>query len=107
MNSSSRDIFNAPNTCRPFVGPVLDEGVASSSVRFSLIYIYSAPSSFSFISSLLIVKRDRERNRRLLLRRFSFCQHIFRHLILHQYSGLPSKYLLTVSFNFLSFFVCS
>ena len=39
MNSSSRDAFNAPNTCRPFVGPVPDEGVASSSMRFSLLYI--------------------------------------------------------------------
>ena len=39
INSSSRDAFNAQNTCRPFVGPVPDEGVASSSVRFSFLYI--------------------------------------------------------------------
>ena len=39
INSSSRDAFNAQNTCRPFVGPVSDEGVASSSVRFSFLYI--------------------------------------------------------------------
>ena len=39
INSSSRDAFTAQNTCRPFVGPVLDEGVASSSVRFSFLYI--------------------------------------------------------------------
>ena len=105
MNSLSRDAFNAPNTCRSFVGPVPDESVASSSVRF-FSYIYSAPSSFSFISSLLIIGRDTEREGRLLLRRFSFRQHIFRHLILRQSSGLPSKYLLTVSFHFLAFFVC-
>ena len=69
-------------------------------------YIYSAPSSFSFISFLLIIKRDTERDRCLLLRHFNFRQHIFRHLILHQSSGLPSKYLLIVSFHFLAFFVC-
>ena len=39
MNSSSQDAFNAPNTCRPFVGPIPDEGIASSSMRFSLLYI--------------------------------------------------------------------
>ena len=39
INSSSRDAFNAQNTCHPFVGPVPDEGVASSSVRFSFLYI--------------------------------------------------------------------
>ena len=66
-------------------------------------YIYSAPSSFSFISSLLIIERDRERDRRLLLRRLSFRHFIFRHLIFRQSSGLFSKYLLTVSFHFLTF----
>ena len=71
MNSLSRDAFNAPNMCRSFVGPVPDKGVASSSVRF-FSYIYSAPSSFSFISFLLIIRRDTERDRRLLLHRFSF-----------------------------------
>ena len=69
-------------------------------------YIYSAPSSFSFISSLLIIKRDTERDRRLLLRHFNFRQHIFRYLILCQSSGFPSKYLSIVSFHFLAFFVC-
>ena len=39
MNSSSQDAFNAPNTCRPFVSPSPDEGIASSSMRFSLLYI--------------------------------------------------------------------
>ena len=46
MNSSSRDAFIAPNTCPPLVGSVPDEGVASSSVRFFLLYIYSAYSSY-------------------------------------------------------------
>ena len=39
INSSSRNAFNAQNTCRPFVGPVPDEGIASSSVRFSFLHI--------------------------------------------------------------------
>ena len=39
MNSSSWDAFNTPNTCRPLIGPVPDEGVASSSMCFSLLYI--------------------------------------------------------------------
>ena len=39
MNSSSWDAFNTPNTCCLFVGPVPDEGIASSSMRFSLLYI--------------------------------------------------------------------
>ena len=70
-------------------------------------YIYSARSPFSFISSLLIIERDREIVRPLLLRRLRFCQHIFRHLIFRQSSGLPSKYLLTVSSHFFTPFVCS
>ena len=70
-------------------------------------YIYSASSLFSFISSLLIIERDREIVCRLLLSRLNFRQHIFRHLIFRQSSGLPSKYLLTVSFHFLTPFVCS
>ena len=60
MNSSSWDAFNALNTCRSFIGPIPDEGVTSSSVHF-FSYIYSALSSFSFISSLLIIERDTER----------------------------------------------
>ena len=70
-------------------------------------YIYSARSPFSFISSLLIIERDREIVRRLLLRRLRFRQHIFCHFIFRQSSGLPLKYLLTVSFHFLTFFVYS
>ena len=70
-------------------------------------YIYRAPSSFFFILSLQIIERDKERGRRLLLRQLSFHQHIFRHLIFRQSSSLPSKYLLTVSFHFLTFFVYS
>ena len=38
---------------------------------------------------------------------FSFRQHIFHHLTLHQYSGLLSKYLLKASFHFLAFSFCS
>ena len=104
MNSSSWDAFNAPNTCRSFVGLVPDKGVAFSSVHF-FSYIYSAPSPFSSILSLLIIEKEIERDCRLLLRRFSFRQHIFCHIILRQSSVLPSKYLLTVSFHFLAFFV--
>ena len=104
-NFSSRDAFNAQNTCRPFVGPIPSEGVALSSLHFSFLYIYSAPSSFSFISSLLIIERDRERDCRLLLRWLSFRHFIFHHLIFRQSSGLSSRYLLTVSFHFLTFFI--
>ena len=39
INSSSRDAFNAQNTCHPFVGLVPDEGVASPSMHFSFLYI--------------------------------------------------------------------
>ena len=39
VNPSSRDAFNTQNTCHPFVGPVFDEGVASSSAHFSFLYI--------------------------------------------------------------------
>ena len=45
-DSSSRDTFNALYTCRASVGPVSDEGVASSSAHF-FPYIYGASSSFS------------------------------------------------------------
>ena len=48
-------------------------------------YIYSAPSSFSFISSWLIFERETERDCRFLLRRLSF-----RHFIYYQSSGLSS-----------------
>ena len=80
--------------------------LAKASLRLPCVfpsYIYSAPSSFSFISSLLIIERDRERDYRLLLRRLSFRHFIFRHLIFHQSSGLSSTYLLIVSFHFLTF----
>ena len=46
-DSSSRNIFNALDTCRATVGPVSNEGVASSSTHFSLS-----------ISSLLIFERE-------------------------------------------------
>ena len=45
-DSSSRDTFNALYTCRASVGPVSDEGIASSSAHF-FPYIYGASSSFS------------------------------------------------------------
>ena len=48
-------------------------------------YIYSAPSSFSFISSWQIFKRETKRDCRFLLRRLSF-----RHFIYRQSSGLSS-----------------
>ena len=48
-------------------------------------YIYSAPSSFSFISSWLIFERETKRDCRFLLRRLSF-----RHFIYYQSSGLSS-----------------
>ena len=38
-DSLSRDTFNAQDTCRASVGPVSDEGVASSSICFSFLYI--------------------------------------------------------------------
>ena len=36
MNLSSLDAFIVLNTCRPLVSSVLDEGVASSSMRYKL-----------------------------------------------------------------------
>ena len=82
INSLSRD---AQNTCRPFVALFL----AKASLRLLRVfpsYIYSAPSSFSFISSWLIIERDRERDHRLLLHRLSF-----RHFIFRQSLGLSSE----------------
>ena len=49
-------------------------------------YIYSAPFSFSFISSWLIFERETERDRRFLLRRLNFLHFIYR-----QSSGLSSE----------------
>ena len=66
MNSSSRDAFIALNTCCLLVGSVPDEGVASSSVHFfSPIYTVLLPH-ISLISSLLIIERDKERDRRFV-----------------------------------------
>ena len=56
-DSSSRNIFNALDTCRATVGPVSNEGVASSSTHFSLyisriflsLYIVHPPHSLYFI----------------------------------------------------------
>ena len=56
-DSSSRNTFNALDTCRTPVGPVSDEGVALSSAHFFSLYIWRIlliPS----ISSLLIFKRE-------------------------------------------------
>ena len=63
MNSSSRDAFNAPNTCCSFVGPVPNEGVASSSVRFfffSPIYTVLPPHFPPFHLCWLLRERQRE-----------------------------------------------
>ena len=66
MNSSSRDAFIALNTCCLLVGSVPDEGIASSSVHFfSPIYTVLLPH-ISLISSLLIIERDKERDRRFV-----------------------------------------
>ena len=56
-DSSSRNIFNALDTCRATVGPVSNEGVTSSSTHFSLyisriflsLYIVHPPHSLYFI----------------------------------------------------------
>ena len=56
-DSLSCDTFNAQDTCRASVGPVSDEGVASSSTRFSFLYIWRIFLIFS-ISSLLIFERE-------------------------------------------------
>ena len=69
MNSSSRDAFIAPNTCRPLVGSVPNEGVASSSVRFFLLYIQCSFLIFSLFH-LCWLLRETERDHRLLLRGF-------------------------------------
>ena len=41
-DSSSRNTFNALDTCRASIGSVSDEGVTSSSARFFTLYIYMA-----------------------------------------------------------------
>ena len=107
MNSSSQDAFNTPNTCCPFVGPVPDEGIASSSVRFSLLYVQCSFFIFPSFHLCWLLRETEREIVALLLRRFSFRQYIFRHLILRLSSGLPSKYLSIVSFHFLAFFFCS
>ena len=56
-DSSSRDTFNALDTCRASVGPVSDEGVTSSSAYFFSLYIWRILLILS-ISSLLIFKRE-------------------------------------------------
>ena len=63
MNSSSRDAFNAPNTCCSFVGPVPNEGVASSSVRFFFFLLYIQCSLLIFLHFIFADywERDRER----------------------------------------------
>ena len=65
MNSLSRDAFIALNTCCLLVGSVHDKGVASSSMRFFLLYTVLLPY-ISLISSLLIIERDKERDRRFV-----------------------------------------
>ena len=90
VNSLSQDAFNAQNTCHPFVGPDSDEGVASSTARFSFLYIECRFLIFlHFILGWLL--RETERDRRLSLRRLSFRRFIFRHLIFRQSSGLSSE----------------
>ena len=71
-------------------------------------YIYSAHSSFFSLFHLCWLLRETKRETvACYFVVFSFRQHIFRHLTLRQYSDLPSKYILKVSFHFLAFFVCS
>ena len=56
-DSSSRNTFNALDTCRAPIGPVSDEGVALSSAHFFSLYIWCIlliPST----SSLLIFERE-------------------------------------------------
>ena len=61
MNSLSRNAFNAPNTCRSFVGPIPDVGVTSSSVHFfSPIYTVLPPHFPPFHLCWLLRKRQRE-----------------------------------------------
>ena len=57
VDSSSHNTFNALYTCRASVGPVFDEGVASSSACFFSLYIWRISLIF-FISSLLIFERE-------------------------------------------------
>ena len=77
-DSSSRDTFNAPDTCRASVGSVSDESVASSSARFFTLYIYGASSSFPLFHLCWFL---REKVRRLWFRQFIF---YFCHFIHHQ-----------------------
>ena len=97
----------ALNTCRPFVGPIPDEGVASSSVRFFLLYIQCSVLIFCLFHLCWLLRETKRETVACYFIFFSFRQHIFHHLTLHQYSGLLSKYLLKVSFHFLTSFICS
>ena len=56
-DSLSRDTFKCPIHMSASVGPVSDEGVASSSARFFSLYIWRIFLIFS-ISSLLIFERE-------------------------------------------------
>ena len=107
MNSSSRDAFIAWNTCPPLVGSVPDEGVASSSVRFFLLYIQCTFLIFSLFHLCWLLRETKRETIACYFVAFRFRQQIFRHLTLRQYSDLPSKYLLKVSFHFLTSFICS
>ena len=108
MNSSSRDAFITPNTCRPLVGSVVDEGVALSSVCFFLLYIQCSFLIFSlFHLCWLLRETKKETVTCYFVVFFSFRQQVFRHLTFRQHSDLPSKYLLKVIFHFLKSFVRS
>ena len=76
-DSSSRDTFNALDTCRISVGLVSDKGVASSFARFST-YIYVASSSFSPFHPCWF---SREKARHFWFRQFVL---YFHHFIRHQ-----------------------
>ena len=60
INSSSQDAFNARTRVVHSLTPFLTKA-SLCLPRVFPSYIYSAPSSFSFISSWLIIERDRER----------------------------------------------
>ena len=101
INSSSRDAFleHVSSICWPYSWR---RHRFVFRAFFLPIYIVLLPHFLHFILADYW-ERQRERDRRLLLRRLSFCHYIFCYLIFRQSLGLSSKCLLTVSFHFLTF----
>ena len=84
MNSLSRDAFIALNTCCLLVGSVHDKGVASSSVRFFLLYIQCSFLIFLLFHLCWLLRETKRETVALLLRGFKLPS-----------TDLPSPYTLS------------